>query len=91
MAVAVAVAESRCYRGSCLPEEFQTFYKPGTKYRLPGFLATSFDIKVCTTASFAVKTSPVAFVSIWYLYDYSDQVSTLCSALVCALVCYQYL
>ena len=32
-----------CYRGGALPDEHRAFFTPGTQYRVPGFLATSFS------------------------------------------------
>ena len=35
-----------CWRGGVLPDEHRSFYVSGKKYRVPGFLATSFDKNV---------------------------------------------
>jgi hypothetical protein len=32
-----------CYRGGGLPDDFKEFFRVGVKYRVPGFLATSFS------------------------------------------------
>jgi hypothetical protein len=37
------------YRGGGLPDEHRKFYKPGKKYRVPGFLATTFSSVVAGT------------------------------------------
>jgi hypothetical protein len=34
--------DGRCYRGGGLPDAHRAFFAPGVKYRVPGFLATSF-------------------------------------------------
>ncbi len=33
----------RCFRGGGLPDAHRGFFAPGVKYRVPGYLATSFD------------------------------------------------
>ena len=38
--------DSCCYRGGGLPDEHCCFFKSGIKYRVPGFLATSFQRSV---------------------------------------------
>ena len=37
-----------CYRGAGLPVQKQEFFSVGQKYRVPGFLATSFKREVCS-------------------------------------------
>jgi hypothetical protein len=39
-------SEGRSFRGTGVPEQFLGFFQPGTAFRVPGFLATSFDEKV---------------------------------------------
>ena len=34
--------DDRCFRGGGLPDQHRAFFQPGKKYRVPGFLATSF-------------------------------------------------
>ena len=41
-------ANNQTYRGTVLPREHQFFYKLGKRYRVPMFLATSFDTSVAT-------------------------------------------
>jgi hypothetical protein len=36
----------KCFRGSGMPKNMLSFFSPGVKYRVPGFLATSFFQKV---------------------------------------------
>ena len=38
--------EHRCYRGGGLPDAHRAFFAAGVKYRVPGFLATSFQEQV---------------------------------------------
>ena len=37
--------KGRCYRGSGLPDEHKAFFRQGLKFRVPGFLATSFKMQ----------------------------------------------
>ena len=39
--------EHQCYRGIGMPEEWLVFFRPGIKFRVPGFFATSFNREVC--------------------------------------------
>jgi hypothetical protein len=39
--------EHRCFRGGALPDSWLTFFQAGVKYRVPGFLASSFERTVC--------------------------------------------
>jgi hypothetical protein len=41
--------EHRCFRGGGLPDEHRGFFVSGVKYRVPGFLATSFDREARST------------------------------------------
>ncbi len=43
--------EHRCYRGGGLPGAHRAFFAPNQSYRVPGFLATSFDREVRRRAS----------------------------------------
>jgi hypothetical protein len=38
--------EHQCFRGGALPDEWLGFYQTGVKYRVPGFLASSFEMSV---------------------------------------------
>ena len=41
-----------CFRGGGLPDAHRGFFAPGVKYRVPGYLATSFDREVRTPPSY---------------------------------------
>jgi hypothetical protein len=43
--------ENRCFRGGALPDEWLNFFQAGIKYRVPGFLASSFERTVRFTTS----------------------------------------
>lgn len=55
--------EHRCFRGTGMPMEHARFYRTGLKYRVPGFLASSFHRKVLPPSSarsfrFGVRRAP---------------------------------
>ena len=45
--------DGRCYRGGALPRAHHAFFKKGMRYRIPGFLATSFSRR--TAVEFAAR------------------------------------
>jgi len=49
-----------CFRGGALPDKHLSFFTVGKKYRVPGFLATSFKEKV--SMEFAHRSTPAHLV-----------------------------
>jgi hypothetical protein len=57
-----------CFRGSGLPDQHKQFYKPGVQYRVPGFLATSFNEKVAIEFTKRAHFNGRMPVAIWRVY-----------------------
>jgi hypothetical protein len=49
-------SDGLCYRGGGLPDSHLSFFKPGVKYRVPGFLATSFQRAVRLISSISLRS-----------------------------------
>jgi hypothetical protein len=48
--------EHQCYRGIGMPDEWLAFFRPGLKFRVPGFFATSFNREVCGISTACAST-----------------------------------
>mmetsp|Transcript_15838 Transcript_15838/g.42773 ORF Transcript_15838/g.42773 Transcript_15838/m.42773 type:complete len:122 (-) Transcript_15838:677-1042(-) len=48
-----------CFRGGALPDKHLSFFTVGKKYRVPGFLATSFKEKVCSAPEISQYASMI--------------------------------
>lgn len=57
-------SEGRSFRGTGVPEQYLGFFKPGLAFRVPGFLATSFEEKVIVFANLFQLCNLCCFVLI---------------------------
>jgi hypothetical protein len=52
-----------CLRGGGLPDAHRSFFVPGRKYRIPGFLATSFDREAAASPPYPSPPAPLVGIA----------------------------